>query len=120
MPSTIGTLDTCFEEIGLTHQRWQVVSNGTGARFARQTNTSASTNTGKPVVRRWAARAELADQAQFEDLEDQWDQSRGGVFSHSWTPPDEGAAIAVRIASFRIIYAAHGRFEVALELEEDL
>lgn len=120
MPTTIGTLDSCFESSALTYQRWQVASSGRGARFVRQTNTSHSTNTNEAEVRRWTVRAELAGQAQFEDLEDQWDAARGGVFSHNWTPPDEADPIAVRMASYRVVYAAHGRFEVEIELEEDL
>lgn len=120
MPTTIGTLDSCFESSQLTYQRWQVAATGRGARFVRQTNTSASPNTNEPEVRRWQVRAELAGQAQFEDLESQWEQSRGGVFSHSWTPPDEASPISVRMASFRQTYSAHGLFEIEIELEEDL
>ncbi len=120
MAATIGTLDSCFESASITYQRWQTASDGRGARFVRQVNTSTSPNTNEAEVRRWSVSAQLANQAQFEDLEDQWEASRGGVFSHSWTPPDEADPIAVRIADYRVVYAAHGRFEVALELEEDL
>lgn len=120
MPIAIGTLDSCFESAAISYQRWQVASDGRGARFARQTNTSVGVNTGQPQARRWALSAQLATQAQFEYLEARWAESRGGVLSHTWTPPDESTPIVVRIDSYRPVYAAHGRFEVALEVEEEL
>lgn len=114
------SLNQCFEAASVTYQRWQVASSGRGARFVRQTNTSHSAYTDEPELRRWEVSATLADQAQFEALEQAWLDSKGGVYAQSWTPPDESTAIQVLILDYRVTYAAHGRFEVRLVLEEDL
>lgn len=113
-------LDQCFESAAIRYQRWDVVSSGRGARFARQTNTSASSYTDETELRVWTVSARLARQAQFEALETAWAESKGGIYAATWTPPDESTAIAVLIREYRVVYAAHGRFEIECVLEEDL
>lgn len=113
------TLDTCFEGASIEYARVQVATNGAGPRHVRQINTSHTPNTNEPEVRRWSVTAQLANQAQFEHLESVWAETKGGVVATTWTPPDESSEISVLVTSYQIIYAGHGRFEVALELEED-
>lgn len=112
-------LTACFEAASTTYQRVQVASLGQGARKVRQVNTSRSPHTNEPEIRAWRVTARFTTQAEFEQFEQVWENTSGGVTFLSWVPPDEVSEINVRVDEYRCAYSAHGRFEVEMLLEED-
>lgn len=115
----VASLDVCIESASVQYQRIQVASSGPGARFVRQTNTSHTPNTNLPEIRRWRVSSESLNRDEFDDLEALHVAACDGVYAIEWTPPDESTAIAVRIASWRLVHAGPGRYALDAELEED-